>query len=369
MYEFCEVRAAGVCQALEEAGVDCMLVTPSPDFQYLTGVSLHQDERLLALVLAPGKKPFVVANQLYFPSLQGPMCQEVHTWRDQQDPYVLLKELMKEKGIQLRRAAVTDTLAAGILLSLSRMFPGCAWETASPYTIPLRMIKNNWEQEAMSQACAKASCALATVMAKGREWIGHTEQELGEALCREMRRLGIEYCSAAVSWGVSSAEPHHASTNRVIEDNGGMWIDFGALYHGYCSDITRAFYFGTPDPAFAKVHDIVNRARQAGIAAARAGAPLHAVDDAARGLIQAEGYGEYFTHRTGHGIGIWNHEKPGAGPGEITPIQPGMAFTVEPGIYLPGRFGVRVEDQLLIGPDGLPRILHDYTPELVVFSK
>lgn len=354
-------------ERMAREGIDCMLITPSPNLKYLTGCPLWADERLLAAVISPGRAPFVVANRLYEHSLTDLPYRDILYWQDREDPCALLAGELRRRGVPTDVLAVDDALAAGILVPLLAAVPHKRLVLASRITAPLRLYKDEAEAAAMRTACAMASRALRITMENGRRWIGRTEAELAGALCAEMARQGLQGGSAAVSSGIHSAEPHHMSTDKVIEDNACLWIDFGATYQNYCTDMTRAFYFGEPDEEFLRVYEIVNRARQAGIAAAVAGAPLGAVDDAARGVIEAAGYGPYFTHRTGHGIGIMNHEGPSAEAGEQTPIAPGMAFSVEPGIYLPGRFGVRIEDQVLVGPDGQPGALHDYPTALTVF--
>lgn len=362
-------RLQKVYTRMEEEGITCMLITPSPNMKYLTGCPVWADERLMAAVFAPDCQPFIVANKLYQAALAENPYQDILFWSDTEDPYKLLAQQIEQRGISTRVLAVDDALAAGILLPVLEQLSVRKTVLSSQVVAPLRLYKDAYEMQAMRTACAIASEALRITMEKGRSWIGHTENELASALCAELARQGIARCSASVSTRQNSADPHHISSNTVIEDNSCLWIDFGAVYQNYNSDMTRAFYFGEPDPEFQKLHAIVNEAREAGIAAAKVGAPLHAVDDAARGVIESYGYGEYFTHRTGHGIGIMNHEGPAAGAGEMTPIAPGMAFSVEPGIYLPGRFGVRVEDQVLIDENGNTTCLHDYPTDLVVFRK
>lgn len=364
MYNY---RLLRVFTRMKEEGVTCMIITPSSNLKYLIGCPVGADERLMAAVFAPGQQPFIVANKLYQTALAENPYQDMVFWFDTENPYKLLAEQIQQRGISTEVVAVDDALAAGILLPVLKQLPVGEIVLASKVLAPLRLYKDAYEIRAMQTVCAMANEALRITMEKGRYWIGHTENELANALCAEMIHQGIAYGSASVSVRQNSADPHHPSNDTVIEDNSCFWIDFGGIYQNYCSDMTRAFYFGEPDPEYQKIHAIVNEARAAGIAAARVGAPLHAVDDAARGVIESYGYGKYFTHRTGHGIGITGHEGPPVGPGEMTPIAPGMAFSVEPGIYIPGKFGVRVEDQILIDEKGNTTVLHDYPTELVVF--
>lgn len=360
-------RLEKVYERMREEDVTCMFITPSPNMNYLTGYSHWADERLMTAVFSPGQKPFLVANRLCAAALSQIPYQDIYYWTDGMDPYALLEQQLAQRGISTCTVAVDDAAAAVILVPLLNRFQGSKIILASQVLSKMRMYKDEFEKAAMRTACQKASDALRITMEKGRGWIGHTEEELARALCTEMTRQGLDYGGACVSCREGSAEPHHVSSNRVIEDNSCMWIDFGSIYQNYNTDLTRAFYFGEPDPEYAELCRIVNEAREAGIAAAKVGIPLHQVDDAARSVICRYGYGQYFTHRTGHGIGLLNHEGPGPSAGEKTPIAPGMAFTVEPGIYIPGKYGVRVEDQLLVEEDGTIKRLHDYPTDLTVF--
>lgn len=360
-------RLEKVYDRMKSLGTDCMLITPGPDMKYLTGYSMGADERFLAAVFTPGQNPFIIANKLYKGPLGEIPCQEVLYWEDGQDPYELLARELAKREVPTGQMAVDDTATAGLLVPVLHRFPGSRLRLSSEILGELRMYKDSCEARAMKTACEMASEALRITMENGRRWIGHTEQEIAFALCHEMSKQGLAFGSASVSSQESSAEPHHISSGKVIEDNTCMWIDFGSIYENYNTDLTRTFYFGEPDPEYLKIHGIVDQARRAGIQAAKAGNPLGMVDQAARSVIESYGYGQYFTHRTGHGIGIKNHEGPGPGPGETAVIAPGMAFTVEPGIYLPGKFGVRIEDQLLVDEDGNTQVLHSYPPDLKVF--
>ena len=362
-------RIISVYGEMEKKGISCMLITPGPDMKYLTGYSLWADERLLAVVISPGHTPFLIANKLYGQSLAEVPYKDIIYWTDTENPYFMLKQEIENRGIFMECLAVDDTMSARLLIPVLQLFPQARIVLASEILAKLRLYKDRYEMEAMRTACRKASEALRITMSKGRYWIGHTENELADALCSEMARQGLSYGSASVCCQTNAAEPHHLHDETVIRDNTCVMIDFGSTYKNYCTDMTRTFYFGDPDEEFVKVYQVVNEAREAGIAAAKVGNTLGEVDDAARGVIESYGYGQYFTHRTGHGIGINNHEGPSAQSGEATPIAIGMAFSVEPGIYIPGKFGIRIEDQILIDEEGNTTKLHDFPTELQIYSK
>jgi Xaa-Pro aminopeptidase len=170
---------------------------------------------------------------------------------------------------------------------------------------------------------------------------------------------------AIVGGGPNSASPHHEPGGRRIGDGEAVVCDFGGTLDGYCSDITRTVFTGTPPSRYAAVYDVVRRAHEAAVTAARAGTTCEAVDAAARSTIEAAGFGDQFVHRTGHGIGMEEHEDPYVVSGNTTPLQPGHAFSIEPGVYLAGEFGVRIEDIVVVGPDG-PEALNRADHELVV---
>lgn len=182
-----------------------------------------------------------------------------------------------------------------------------------------------------------------------------------------MTKQGLNAHGAIVAVGANAAVPHHVTGQTIIEKGNCMLVDYGANCEGYCSDMTRTFHFGEPSDEFKRVYEVVKEANRRGQEAAKIGNLLQDVDRAARSYIESQGYGPYFTHRTGHGIGLEGHEGPSAAEGVEVPIVPGMAFSIEPGIYFPGRFGVRIEDQALIREDGL-HILHDFSREIRIIK-
>lgn len=364
-----EKRREKLYSEMTRKNVDCMLIGPSADMTYLMDLSLWPDERLMAAVFSPGHSPFLIANRLLQDLLAASPYQDIVYWGDGEDPYALLSCELKNRGMKTDSLAIDSAMAAEILIPVLAAVPHLKLSVSTQVTAPLRMVKDEVEMQRLRIACQRASNALRETMAGGRAWIGHTESELAAALCGAMLRQGLSYGSASVSVGKNAADAHHISGSTVIEDNMCMWIDFGSTYQNYQTDMTRVFYFGEPDPAYVELVNIVNEAREAGISAAAAGNTLGDVDDAARAVIESYGYGPFFTHRTGHGIGIMNHEGPSAAHGEKTKIVPGMVFSCEPGIYLPGKYGVRVEDELLIESDGHPARLHNFTTDMVVFRK
>lgn len=353
-------------EILKKEGIGCFLVTPSSDMKYLCGYSIKGDERFLSLVVAPGHEPFIIANILYELQVTETPVEEFAYWFDGEDPFVLLKKELSGRGIDTDTIAVDAAMPALFSLQLSALYPKARMVNGSPLVQPLRIYKDRQEMDSMIAATAKADQALGICMERGIDWVGKTESDFLAALSYEMTCLGISDTGACVAVGANAAVPHHKTGDTVIEMGKCLLIDFGGSWKNYHTDMTRTYHFGEPDAEFAEVYNIVLEANLAGEKAAKVGNELQDVDAAAREVIEKAGYGKYFIHRTGHGIGIDCHEGPSAGAGETTKIRPGMAFSCEPGIYLPGKFGVRIEDQVLIEEDGSTRVLHQLPKELTV---
>ncbi|MDR3086305.1 MAG: Xaa-Pro peptidase family protein [Christensenellaceae bacterium] len=352
---------------MQGLGVDLFVAGASSNLFYLTGYPPRGDERLLALVLPKEGEPFFIANLLYRLQVERLPIGEKLYWADGENPYALLKAALEERGFKVCKVALEASLPARFALAIQQSLPGSSFVLGDALTEGQRLIKDESELRAIRRASAGADEALRAVLKRGREWIGKTEREFSEALTAEMRALGLEAYGALIAVGPGAAEPHHRTSDVPIEDGSCLLADFGGRVEGYCSDITRTVHFGKPEPEFEKVYHIVLEAHLRAEAAARPGSSLGEVDDAAREYIAGQGYGEFFTHRLGHGIGLDVHEGPSAVHGEKTVIHPGMVFSNEPGIYLPGRFGVRIENLLAACERGAEALNH-FPRELIVLD-
>ena len=356
---------------MAKTGVDVFFVSPSSNLFYLTGYAAKGDERLFLLVLPAGQsssgEPFILANLLYKEQVKSLPVKESVFWKDGEDPFGILKAEIEKRNIPVKKAALEPRLPALFTLPLSQTFGDTRFVLGSPITEALRQIKEAGELDLIRRACRESDKALAALMDRGNYWLGKTEAAFREELFAELRRCGLTSPGASVAVGANAAIPHHDSGSTIIERGKCLLVDFWSRLGGYYSDCTRVFHFGKPDSEFEKVHAIVLEAHLAAEAAARSGNTLGDVDYAARSLIEKHGYGECFTHRTGHGLGIDVHEGASAGKWSETPIKPGMVFSIEPGIYLPGRFGVRIENLVIIGEKG-PEALHDYPRGLGVIE-
>jgi D-alanyl-D-alanine dipeptidase len=339
-------RAAARCR---EAGIAALLVSPGSDLTYLTGYRIFASERLTCLVLASDGEATLVVPELEAPRAEaGAPGLARATWAETADPYELAASLVKLPGA----IAVSDQMWAVFVLALRAALGGRELRIASLVTRELRMRKDQAELDALRQVSAAADRAYARAV--DLEFLGRTEREVGADLAALLRDEGHdEVLFTIVAAGEDGASPHHQTGDRRIRKGDVVVLDFGGTRDGYGSDITRTVHVGrTPSDEIVRVHDAVRRAQAAGYEAARAGATAASVDAAARAVIADAGYGEFFIHRLGHGIGLDGHEHPYLVAGNEQVLDSGMAFSLEPGIYLPGRFGVRIEDIAIVGPEG-----------------
>lgn len=346
-------------------GIGALLISAGSDLTYLTGHRIHGSERLTCLVLAADG-----AATLVVPELEAPRARvnapgaEVRTWGETDDPIALVARLVPRSG----SLAADDRMWAAFLLKLQAALPGRPFVTSSEVVADLRMRKDAGEIAALRAVSAGADRAYAKLRARSFE--GRAERDVSTEIGALLRAEGHEEIGfAIVASGPNGASPHHLSADRVIAKGDAIVCDFGGTQDWYCSDITRTVHVGpSPDAEVRKVHDAVLRAQEAGYRAAREGAEAQAVDAAARAVISDAGYGEFFIHRLGHGIGLDGHEHPYLVRGNAQRLEPGMCFSIEPGIYLPGRFGVRIEDIAYIDDRGIAQPLNGADRSLAIVS-
>ncbi|MCF3106242.1 aminopeptidase P family protein [Streptomyces roseoverticillatus] len=337
-----------------DSGLAGLIVTPGPDLDWLTGYRPPPTERLTALLVVPGERP-----RLLVPALERPGAERapsaaslsVTGWSDGQDPYAALAPLLGPKS----RYGVSDNAWALHLLGLQRACPEVSYGAFTEVMPMLRAVKDAYEVERLAAAGAAADAAYEDV--SGLQFEGRREREVAADLARLLLEHGHSQVDfTIVGSGPNGANPHHDAGDRVIELGDMVVMDFGGLKDGYGSDTTRTVHVGQPTAEERKVHDVVREAQQAAFEAVRPGVACQEVDRVARQVIRAAGFGEYFIHRTGHGIGVTTHEPPYLVEGEHLPLVPGMCFSIEPGIYLPGRFGVRIEDIVVCTESGGRRL-------------
>jgi D-alanyl-D-alanine dipeptidase len=344
-------RAAAAAREAELAGV---LLAPGPDLVYLTGYApVAITERITLLVVPVEGEPTMIVPRLERPGAEeGPAASVVRLvdWSDGSDPYEATAALLGAG-----RYAISDSAWAMHLLGLQDRLPATSFVSMTEVLPMLRAVKDDDELGRLAAAAAAADEAYVEILQV--RFAGRSETELGADLAELLRRFGHSQVDfTVVGSGPNGADPHHEIGDRVIEDGDMVVLDFGGLKHGYGSDTTRTVHVGEPTDEERAVHEIVRRAQQAGFEAVRPGVECQEIDRAARAVIADAGYGEYFIHRVGHGIGLTTHEPPYMVEGERHLLEPGMCFSIEPGIYLPGRFGVRIEDIVTVTADGGRRL-------------
>jgi Xaa-Pro aminopeptidase len=333
-------------------GLDALLLSVGADLPYFTGYRAMPLERLTMLVV-PARGPAT----LVVPALEAPRVTPhpeafaVEPWEEAGDPVAMVAGLCGPA----RHLAVGDTTWAVFVLALQEHLPGASFVAASTLTRELRMRKEAGEVELLLRAGEAADRVVARL--DGTGFSGRTEQQLSAEVAALVVEEGHEMATfSIVASGPHGASPHHEAGLRVIRQGDAVVLDFGGRLQGYHSDITRTFFVGEPPARFLEVYEVVRGAQEAGVAAAGPGVPAQEVDRVARRVITAAGFGPFFMHRTGHGIGLEEHEAPYIVEGNAEPLAPGMAFSVEPGVYLPGEFGVRIEDVVVVTADGAARL-------------
>jgi Xaa-Pro aminopeptidase len=354
-----------------ELGLDLLVFTPGSDLRYLCGYSAHAMERLTALVVPARGEPFLVVPRLEAPMVDaspaGALGLHVQAWDETDDAFaVLAGEATGRLGTTPSRSGVGNRTWAEHALGVQRALPGAALELAAPVVDRLRMVKSAAEVEELAAAGAaidRVHARMASILRVGR-----TEAEVGAdiaAAILEEGHVGVDF--TIVGSGPNGASPHHDVSARVVEAGDVVVVDIGGeTATGYRSDCTRTYAVGqAPRADVAEWYGVLQQAQAAAVAAVRPGVPAEEIDAVARRVITDGGYGEHFIHRTGHGIGLDTHEAPYIVEGNDLPLAAGMAFSVEPGIYLPGRCGARIEDIVVCTEDGV-RNLNGGPRELVV---
>ena len=338
-------------------GVECVALVPGANLRYFTGLTTHLSERpTVAFILAEG--PLVVL----LPKLEAPAAQtrlpagtQLFTYSDEEGHEHIFHQVAEALGLEGKPIGV-EYLAMRLLEMhrIEQTAPGCRLLATEPWLPQMRMSKDETEIAHMRRAIEIAERAMQRLLDDGSIRAGRSELEVAADLQVAMLREGGqgEAFPPIVVAGPNSASPHASPSNRPLDEGDLVIIDWGTVYEGYRSDITRTFVLGAPSPEIKRIHDAVLAANQSGRLAIRPGIPAQEVDRAARRAITQAGYGEYFIHRTGHGLGLETHEPPYIVAGNLDLLKAGTTFTVEPGIYLPSIGGVRIEDDVVVTKEG-----------------
>ncbi len=349
-------RVARVQERMRAQGLDWLLVAPSADLTYLTGLEARHGDRLTALLVpatgeATALVPLLEAGTLDREELPGALL----TWPDGADPVALIVERLAGAHSDAHEVGVTESLWARDLLPLQQRLPSARLSVATSALQPVRERKDEAELDLLRRAAHAADRVFERICAAGLE--GRSESEVANLLKDMIVEEGhdaVAFCIVAA--GPHGSRPHHDPGTRRLARGDLVVLDYGGSIDGYNSDITRTLAVGDPGPEARAVYEAVRAAQETGVRAVRPGVTTGAVDVATRTALEEAGYGAYVVHRTGHGLGLELHEAPYLVAGNDTELQQGMVFSVEPGLYLQGRFGVRIEDIVAVTPDGVERL-------------
>lgn len=357
-------RLDRLASVLGREGVDAIFFSSPISMGYLHGFFEGGGERFLILALHRDGRTRMICPALS--AVQAVRCgiADVRGWRDGEDPMAHFAELAQDWNLRTAVVAIDDDMPASYLLAMQTALPAALFRTGQSLLAELMRVKDAAELDQLRLAGAIADESLEAALAVLRP--GITEIEIERALSTEMQRRGATPAFAIVAAGANAAEPHHHSDDTCVEAGDVVILDFGCNLGGYLSDITRTVALGDPGDEARKVYGIVYRAFMAGRDAIRAGVTAQEVDRRARKVIDDAGYGEFFIHRTGHGIGMRVHEEPFIIEGNTQVLAPGNCFSVEPGIYLPGRFGVRIENIVTVTADGHESLNAEPAPEILI---
>ncbi len=381
-----ERRVSTVQTTLDAVEGDVVVLSPSPNLTYLTGFEESPSERLFVLVVPRRGDPTFVVPTMYEEQL--PRRYDSRVWDDADDPLEVLATCLRDLGVtstsgdsegtnspgpstdavgDAPRILLDDSMWATFVLDVQSLVPSGDFGLASAVLGPARISKDDLELETLRQAGKLADRVCLEIRERSEEFVGTSEANLAA----EIDRLLVEYGGRAPSFttivasGPNGARPHHHSGDRIIEPGDPVVLDFGAFVEAdidegsaaYPGDQTRTLVLeGDPPESYREIHEVVHEAQNAAVEAIEPGVTAGEIDRTARSIIEEAGYGEAFLHRTGHGVGLEVHEPPYIVDGNDRELEPGMVFSVEPGIYLDGEFGVRIEDLVIVTDDGFERL-------------
>ncbi|MEP1538730.1 MAG: Xaa-Pro peptidase family protein [Paracoccaceae bacterium] len=352
-------------ETMAEQDVDLVAIGPNAHLAWLLGVRPHADERPLLLCVTQTYAGFLMPS-LEAESARNQTDLPFHTWADDVGPEAAFAELLDVSGAANAKTIVLDeTMRADFAGLVQDALPGATRQFTAGTIGALRMRKDADEYGKLKRNALSADTAMKAAWSAMKP--GMTEGQVANVIRASFVAQDVKPLFTIVGAGGNGAFPHHHTGDTILKQGDAVVMDIGGGKDGYSSDMTRMAAIGTPPEGYAEVHTIVEAAVQAAMTAARPGVKAHVVDDAARGVITDAGYGEYFMHRTGHGMGVEIHETPYITASSQTILEEGMVFSIEPGIYLPGRFGLRLEDIVILRADG-PETLSDLPRDLMIIN-
>lgn len=356
-----EERIKKLRMLLDQTQYDAVIVASAANLFYFTGVWIEAHERLLALAIRRTGESVLVAPDLHRGELEAVGLNTVY-WRDGEDASALLADALGSS----EAVSVDEGWPSGHLLELMKYRPKTQWAGGAQLLGKLRQVKDEHELKLIRESADVLNRVMTAFVPHIRE--GRSEAELLDELLRLWKREGVRELSfdPTVATGANGANPHHTPGEAVVRKGDLIIIDTGGKLNNYCSDMTRTFSIGEPSGEQRTVYELVKEAHLAGIRAVRPGVTFSEIDRAVRSVIETGGYGEYFVHRTGHGLGIDIHEQPAVQGGNELAIESGMVFSIEPGVYIPGKFGVRIEDIVIATEEGCESVNDSVSKQFTV---
>lgn len=345
-------RLSAVEDFIFSQNADMAFLTPSPTFQYLTGIEYEMRERLVSLIIQPKTDPLLVVPSFELSEIsQRTWIDDFLSWSEEEDPYSLISERLNMKRNETHIILDAST-SLGIFWKIKKALGGfTSTSSITPHIDQMRLRKSKDEIQLMKKAGRVIEKAVMKALKNAEK--GMTERQLKQVVANEIIERGAEPTFAAVQFGENSALPHAEPSNRELQEKDVVLLDCGCAIDGYNTDMTRVGVVGEPTEKQREVYDVAVNAQKAALDRIGPGLSCGSADGIARSAIESKGYGEYFTHRLGHGIGLQVHEPPYLVRGNPLELAPGMTHSVEPGVYLPGEFGIRMEDLVCITDDGV----------------
>lgn len=354
-------RVKKILSAMQQQHISQMIISDPPSIFYLLGKWIHPGERMLVLYLSLEGNHKLFINELF--PIHEDLGVDKIWFKDTDQPVALLAQHMENENV----VGIDKNWPAHFLLTLMEHKPDCNYVNGSLFIDQIRSVKDSAERDLMRQASSLNDTAMGSIIHFLSS--AHTEKEMAQKLLAIYEELGTEGPSfnPIIAYGIHTADPHHSPSNGILKEGDSIIIDIGCKYASYCADMTRTFFYKSVSEKAREVYNIVKEANIRAISIIKPGVRFCDIDAAARSYIEEQGYGKYFTHRTGHSIGIEVHDFGDVSAVNTDTVAPGMVFSIEPGIYLPGEFGVRIEDLVLVTENGC-EVLNKFSKELSVIA-
>lgn len=366
--ELHRMRTENLASLLRSKGIDGFILGISPNMYYFTDFFDVQAERFLALLVPSKGDPTFLVPELYYDQVhESTWVNKIISWADGKNPFDIMASIMQKEKLTNSRIAIDDTLRSDFLLNLQAKLPKVQFTSGGKLVSTVRRIKSNYEKDLMLHAgnihdkvFSKAISAIQ---------VGISELQIANLIVDTFKELGGA-CSSfipVVASGPFGAQPHYRATDKIFANGESIVIDCSGDWKHYKSDMTRTVFLGKPSEEYLQVYDIVRKAQETGVKSVKPGRTCEEIDKIVRQVIVDAGYAEYFIHRTGHGIGLDVHEEPYIVEGNQLVLEPGMTFSIEPGIYLPGKYGIRIEDCVIVTEAGAEPFTN-YTHDLITIN-